>query len=106
MFTIVADGGRVHAMGGIGADHQRVAVRGRALDCLRGDDAVSASLVLNDDGLAEIIPQLLRNEARHAVGRAPGRTWEDHADRTPREGLRSRARRQACEKRQHRGMAA
>src|SRR5207245_1318641 len=80
-----------------GIDEQRVAVGRRLRHDLRADDAVRAGLVLDDEGLAELLLELRADHARYGV-RTTGRRGDHHAHRLARIALRLRSgRRHACE---------
>ena len=62
---------------------------GRGLgDHIGADDGVGARLVLEHDGLAERIGNLLADEAGHQIGVAARRVRHDHSDRPVRPVLR------------------
>ena len=63
-----------------GAGQERIAVRLRARDLSRGDDAAAAALVL-DDHVAELRLDLLGPQAGDHVHHAARRTRNDEADR-------------------------
>ena len=64
---------------GAGVEQQRVAV-GRGLGHrVAADHAVAAGLVVDDEGVAELLTQALRQHAAHLVQRAAGREGDDHA---------------------------
>jgi hypothetical protein len=65
----------------------RVAVGRRGGDLLRGDVAAGAGAVLDDDGLPDVLGELLRNDARRRVGAAAGREAHGERDRMGREIL-------------------
>jgi hypothetical protein len=80
---IIGDGGeaRGHRMrAGIG-EPQRMAVRLRARDLRGAEAATAADAVLDHELLAQALAELLRDQARHGVGAAPGRERHDEADR-------------------------
>jgi hypothetical protein len=56
----------------VGLHEQRVAVRRRAHELLRGDQRVPAGLVVDDDLLPHLLRHLLRHDARQNVGAAAG----------------------------------
>ena len=59
-------------MRAVGAEKQRVAVRGRACDVQRRERAVSAGLVLDDDILVECRAEWLRDDAATVSVALPG----------------------------------
>src|ERR1700716_3007938 len=59
------------------AEQQCVAVGLRLGDGVIADDESAAGPVLDDDGLAEFLPQLLRENARTIVGGAAGGLRDD-----------------------------
>ena len=61
---------------------QGVAVGRRVRHRLDADDAAGAALVLDDDGLAELLRQRLHQEPRRQVDAAAGREGHDDLDRT------------------------
>ncbi len=68
--------GRQHRRDGIGrdiADHHGIAVGLGVEHLVDRDDAVGARLVLDHEGLAQDLPQLLAQDAGHDVGGAAGR---------------------------------
>ncbi len=75
-----------------GGEEQRVAVGLRLGHGLRGDRAVGARLVLDDDGLAEISAHAFGQDTSDEVGVAAGREADHHADRAV--GIVLRLRRQ------------
>jgi hypothetical protein len=65
-----------------GREQERVAVRRRVDDIVRGNAAAGARPVLDDELLAEMIRQPLAHQACAYVGRARGREANDQSDRT------------------------
>ena len=78
---------RVCRVGGDVADHQRVAVRLRPRDGLRGDCAAGARDVLDDEGLAQRCAQLVGDQARDEVHATAGRLRRDDLHRPARIGV-------------------
>ena len=66
---------------------QRIAVGRRADDAAGGNVAARADLVLDDETLAEILPELFRDEPRQHVGRGAGGEGHDDGDRPARPAL-------------------
>ena len=68
---------------------ERVAVGGRLGDDRGADHGALAGLVVDDDGLAELLAEILGDHARHDVGGAAGRIGHDELDGLagPRRGL-------------------
>jgi hypothetical protein len=74
--------------------HEAVAVRRRLRDVVGADEATAADAVLDDDGHAQHLAQLGREDPHHDVGRAAGTERHDEADRPVRPGpLRMHGRR-------------
>ena len=66
--------------------HDRVAVRRRAQEGFGGDQSAGPLLVLHDHRRAELLPELLGDQAREGVARSPGR----EADHDPQDLLGER----------------
>jgi hypothetical protein len=69
---------------------EHISVGWRAHDRLGGDIAAGSRTVFDDEGLAEVLRQLLTDQARKDVKRAAGGEGDDHAHRLRRIGLRPR----------------
>jgi hypothetical protein len=69
-------------------EKQRVTVGRRARDRFTGEIAGCAGPILDDHRLADPVGHLLRDQARHDVGRAAGGKAQDQPYRTARIGLR------------------
>ena len=62
-----------------GVDDERVTVGRCAHDKFSADVAAAAGLVVNDEGLLELVGQLLADAALNHVGAAAGSEGDDHA---------------------------
>src|SRR5215472_4566327 len=69
-------------------EEERIAIRGRTHDRLRGDITAGARPVLDDELLAEPLREPLADQASDDVGAAAGGKADDDADRPRRIGLR------------------
>jgi hypothetical protein len=65
---------------GEGAHQERITIALTGRDRLRADDGARARLVLDDDGDAEVLCQLLCQRARHHIGAAARREWHHDLD--------------------------
>ncbi len=66
---------------GLAADHDGVAVGGCLGDRVRGDQSAGAGAVLDHEGLARRLRELLRDDAPGDIGAAAGREADDKLDR-------------------------
>ena len=90
----------VHALGGVGAHHQRVAVGRRMCRGLGANVAAGAGLVVDIEGLAQRLGQLLGEVAGRHVGPLPRLVGNDDLHRLGGIGLGD-CRRAGQQTRQH-----
>src|SRR5213079_1507345 len=72
---------RIHHVAADAGEEKRVAVGRRLRRELRADRAAGAGPVVDDDRLAKLRADLLRDRARHGVVAAAGREGDDQVDR-------------------------